>query len=167
MVPTSLATRAATEVAATRLGWVQAITLPGGAQPDSYRYWGSSGCKYGNLQYSNTEFEEPDARVVFPQPVSPTTMTTPNFSMQNSNLSPDAAHLSDYLSDGYGLDILCLKIGNASRCAIIPKELELGCAWTMLSSDSVALSRELPGPWVPGFQNWTLVAIEIKTFRLR
>ena len=41
-MPTSDATLPATEVAATRRGWVQAITLPSAAQPDSSKYCGNS-----------------------------------------------------------------------------------------------------------------------------
>lgn len=41
-VPTSAATLLATEVAATRRGWVQAIVAPLAVHPASCRYWGSS-----------------------------------------------------------------------------------------------------------------------------
>lgn len=40
--PISCATLLATVVAATLLGWVQAITWFSEAQPDSHKYWGSS-----------------------------------------------------------------------------------------------------------------------------
>jgi hypothetical protein len=53
--PTSSATRLATDVAATRRGWVHPI-LPRSARPSSARYWVSW--------------------VVFPEPVSPMTMRT-------------------------------------------------------------------------------------------
>ncbi|SRR5258708_4184025 len=46
-VPTSAATRCATDVAATRLGCVHATTFPLAAQPDSNRYCGSSKDKNG------------------------------------------------------------------------------------------------------------------------
>jgi hypothetical protein len=42
MEPTSVATREATDVAATRRGCVHATTFPSAAQPASYRYCGSS-----------------------------------------------------------------------------------------------------------------------------
>ena len=58
-------------------------------------------------------------------------------------------------------------MGRRSRWACSPREEELGRAWTMVSSESVALSKELPGPWVPGFQNCKLLAIEINWTNLQ
>jgi len=61
----SVAMRFATEVAATRRGWVQAITFPSAAQPASRRYWGSSG---EHLEL-DMKPKRDNLRVVFLQPV--------------------------------------------------------------------------------------------------
>lgn len=49
---------------------------------------------------------------------------------------------------------LCLKMGSLSLAPCIPIYPEDGALWITFSSVSVALSRLLPGPAVPGFQNW-------------
>ena len=51
-------------------------------------------------------------------------------------------------------DARCLKMGSLSLAPCMPRYPEDGALCITFSSVSVALSRLLPGPAVPGFQNW-------------
>ena len=73
-VPTSVAVRAATEVTATRRGWVHAMTFPSADHPASCKYCGISEDTLERIYKS--VYANEYARVVFPEPVSPTTTTT-------------------------------------------------------------------------------------------
>ena len=63
------------------------------------------------------------------------------------------------------MDVRCLKIGRRSREAEMDNNDELGAEGTTASSVSVALSRELPGPAVPGFQNCSDMVVSGQTRR--
>lgn len=87
------------------------------------------------------------SRVLFPHPVCPMTMTHP------------------YLSTQYKSFCRCLNIGNLSRWEAIdePNDIEEDeCGFEVVGraedrrapSFSDSRSRVLPGPEVPGFQNW-------------
>lgn len=158
MVPTSVATRVATDVAATRRGCVQAITFPFADHPASWRYWGSSEItsKYKlDIQGTNGRAKFTD-ELSFHIPSVRRLWQHQNF---QCNIIVSLLYVrTNQVKDGIECDESgnyerCLKMGRRSRADCTDRTCVIGAEEMIFPSVSVALSRVLPGPAVPGFQN--------------